>query len=198
MTTVVEQFSVSQGLEPVNLSELVRAVTASVTAAVVPVILEELRGRPMAEASPTQADNWNHPSGASPRSRQQDLPAPESQHVATGLHLHPAAERRAHQSRWDEAVQPGGRGPLGRERPQRGGPQLGHLAYPLTDREWHILHYLPTHLSLVEIASELYVSPNTVKSHAAHIYTKLGAHSRTQAVELASALGLLGPRLSFR
>ena len=44
-----------------------------------------------------------------------------------------------------------------------------------------------------EIADELYLSVNTVKTHMRHLYDKLGAHRRHQAVEQARALGLLAP-----
>ena len=64
---------------------------------------------------------------------------------------------------------------------------------PLSDREIRVLRYLPTHLSTPEIASELSVSPNTVKTHMRNLYAKLGAHRRTEAVESARALGLLAP-----
>jgi LuxR family transcriptional regulator, maltose regulon positive regulatory protein len=49
------------------------------------------------------------------------------------------------------------------------------------------------HLSISEIASELYVSRNTVKTHIRHLYEKLGTHGRGQAVTRARALGLLAP-----
>ena len=63
----------------------------------------------------------------------------------------------------------------------------------LTNGETRVLHYLPTNLSAREIADELYLSVNTVKTHQRHLYEKLGARSRTQAVEQARALGLLAP-----
>jgi LuxR family transcriptional regulator, maltose regulon positive regulatory protein len=63
----------------------------------------------------------------------------------------------------------------------------------LTHGETRVLHYLPTNLSAREIASELYLSVNTVKTHQRHLYQKLGARSRTQAVKQARALGLLAP-----
>jgi LuxR family maltose regulon positive regulatory protein len=56
-----------------------------------------------------------------------------------------------------------------------------------------VLRYLPTHLSRHEIANELYVSPNTVKTHMRHLYAKLGTHRRSEAVQRARALGLLAP-----
>jgi hypothetical protein len=48
-------------------------------------------------------------------------------------------------------------------------------------------------LSAREIAHELYLSTNTVKTHQRHLYRKLDARTRTQAVERARALGLLTP-----
>ena len=53
--------------------------------------------------------------------------------------------------------------------------------------------YLPSNLSAPEIAAELCVSTSTVKTHMRHIYAKLDVHTRTEAVERARALGLLGP-----
>jgi LuxR family transcriptional regulator, maltose regulon positive regulatory protein len=64
---------------------------------------------------------------------------------------------------------------------------------PLSGSEIRVLRYLPTHLSAPEIASELSVSPSTVKTHMRNLYAKLGAHSRADAVESARALGLLAP-----
>jgi LuxR family maltose regulon positive regulatory protein len=63
----------------------------------------------------------------------------------------------------------------------------------LTRCEARVLRYLPTHLSTREIAGELYLSANTVKTHQRHLYQKLGARNRMEAVERASALGLLAP-----
>lgn len=61
----------------------------------------------------------------------------------------------------------------------------------LTTAELRVLHYLPTNLTHEEIATRLYVSRNTTKSHAASIYRKLGVASRSEAVEVARAAGLL-------
>jgi LuxR family transcriptional regulator, maltose regulon positive regulatory protein len=64
---------------------------------------------------------------------------------------------------------------------------------PLSESEIRVLRYLPTNLSVPEIASELYVSPSTVKTHIHHLYAKLGTHRRGEAVARARALGLLAP-----
>jgi LuxR family maltose regulon positive regulatory protein len=65
------------------------------------------------------------------------------------------------------------------------------LREPLSQSEIRVLRYLPTKLSAPEIADQLYVSVNTVKTHMRHLYDKLGAHRRHEAVEQARALGLL-------
>jgi len=62
----------------------------------------------------------------------------------------------------------------------------------LSETELRVLRYLPTNLTAGGIASEISVSVNTVKTHMRSIYMKLDAHSRTQAVEYARDLGLLG------
>jgi LuxR family transcriptional regulator, maltose regulon positive regulatory protein len=61
----------------------------------------------------------------------------------------------------------------------------------LTDTEVRVLHYLPTHLTVQEIARELSRSVDTVKTHVRHLYMKLDAHSRSEAVRRARSLGLL-------
>jgi LuxR family maltose regulon positive regulatory protein len=63
----------------------------------------------------------------------------------------------------------------------------------LSGSEVRVLRYLPTNLTGPEIAGELYVSVNTVKSHMRSLYTKLGTHTRAEAVARARALGLLAP-----
>jgi len=64
-------------------------------------------------------------------------------------------------------------------------------ASALTAAELRLLPMLSTHLSLPEIASELFLSPNTVKSQAVSIYRKLGVSSRSQAVARSRELTLL-------
>jgi LuxR family maltose regulon positive regulatory protein len=67
------------------------------------------------------------------------------------------------------------------------------LREPLSESELRVLRYLPTNLRAPEIAAELFVSLNTIRTHMRHVYTKLGVHSRGDAVERARALGLLAP-----
>ncbi|MBL8548839.1 MAG: response regulator transcription factor [Hyphomonadaceae bacterium] len=61
----------------------------------------------------------------------------------------------------------------------------------LSPRELDVLHALAAGQSNKEIAARLKVSPNTVKTHVAHIYEKLGARRRTEAVARARELALL-------
>lgn len=63
-------------------------------------------------------------------------------------------------------------------------------AYGLTSAELRILSFLPTHLSLQEIADQLFLARSTVKTHVARIYDKLGVPGRSEAVELIEAMGL--------
>lgn len=65
------------------------------------------------------------------------------------------------------------------------------LVEQLTERETAVLRYLPTTLSQRDIAGELYVSANTVKTHCAAIYRKLGVGDRKAAVQTARDLGFL-------
>jgi LuxR family transcriptional regulator, maltose regulon positive regulatory protein len=65
---------------------------------------------------------------------------------------------------------------------------------PLSQSETRVLRYLPTNLTAPEIASQLSVSVHTVRTHMRHVYDKLSAHRRGEAVERARALGLLSPR----
>jgi LuxR family maltose regulon positive regulatory protein len=67
------------------------------------------------------------------------------------------------------------------------------LLDPLSDAALRVARYLPGNLKGPEIAAELCVSPNTVRTHLRHIYAKLNAHSRSEAVTRARQLGLLGP-----
>ena len=69
---------------------------------------------------------------------------------------------------------------------------------PLSRSEIRVLRYLPTNLSQPEIAKELHVSRNTIRTHMTHLYAKLGTHTRAEAVERARSLGLLAPQAQRR
>jgi DNA-binding CsgD family transcriptional regulator len=62
---------------------------------------------------------------------------------------------------------------------------------PLTRREVAVLEQLAAGRSNREIAKALYIAPGTVKAHLNHIFRKLGATSRLQAVARAREAGLL-------
>ncbi|MGE5747861.1 MAG: LuxR C-terminal-related transcriptional regulator [Solirubrobacterales bacterium] len=68
----------------------------------------------------------------------------------------------------------------------------------LSEAELRVIRYLPSNLKAPEIAAELFVSPNTVRTHLRHIYAKLGVHGRGEAVERARGLGLVAPRSRLR
>jgi LuxR family maltose regulon positive regulatory protein len=61
----------------------------------------------------------------------------------------------------------------------------------LTSRELTLLELLPTHLTKAEMGERLYLSVNTVKSNLTVLYRKLGASTRTEAVEAARRAGLI-------
>ena len=65
------------------------------------------------------------------------------------------------------------------------------LLEPLSGREQSVLRFLPTMMSNAEIAGELFVTSNTVKTHLKSIYRKLAVSRRRDAVERARALELL-------
>jgi LuxR family transcriptional regulator, maltose regulon positive regulatory protein len=66
-------------------------------------------------------------------------------------------------------------------------------AEPLSNTELRVLRYLPTNLTSPEIARELSVSPNTVRTHIKNLYAKLGTHGRAETVARARDLGWLAP-----
>jgi LuxR family maltose regulon positive regulatory protein len=65
------------------------------------------------------------------------------------------------------------------------------LVEPLSKRELEVLRFLTTHLPSTEIAKELVISTNTVRSHIKRIYSKLNVHSRGDAIRRAEELELL-------
>jgi LuxR family maltose regulon positive regulatory protein len=77
-------------------------------------------------------------------------------------------------------------------------PPAGTMASPrlnggetLSPRELEVLQHLPSSLSVAELADELCISVNTVRTHLKNIYAKLGVHSRHEAVVLATQRDLI-------
>jgi LuxR family transcriptional regulator, maltose regulon positive regulatory protein len=64
-------------------------------------------------------------------------------------------------------------------------------AKDLTPAELRVVNFLATHLSIPQIAAQIFLSPNTVKTQAQSVYRKLGVSSRRDAVERAREAGLL-------
>jgi LuxR family maltose regulon positive regulatory protein len=127
-----------------------------------------------------------------------DLAEPDGVLLPFLLHPTPLLERHAphcttHASLISEILnrQAGGPPASASEEPQR-------LREPLSGSELRVLRYLPTNLTMQEIANELHVSVNTVKAHARRVYAKLGIHSRSEAVQQARALRLLAPSARSR
>ncbi|HSR30838.1 MAG TPA: LuxR C-terminal-related transcriptional regulator, partial [Anaerolineae bacterium] len=73
--------------------------------------------------------------------------------------------------------------------------QALYLVESLTPRELEVLELLGRHLTNKEIAAELVISPDTVKSHTVSIYRKLDVRRRQQAVARARELGLLSSNM---
>jgi DNA-binding CsgD family transcriptional regulator len=61
----------------------------------------------------------------------------------------------------------------------------------ITPRELEILQLIANGMSTKEIAESLFVSENTVKTHASRLFDKLGANRRTKAVQIGKTLGLI-------
>jgi LuxR family maltose regulon positive regulatory protein len=72
-------------------------------------------------------------------------------------------------------------------------PAVGtvQITEPLSPRELEVLQLLPTGLTAVEMADELFISANTLRSHLKNIYAKLSVHSRQEAVVKAAQLNLI-------
>ena len=76
-------------------------------------------------------------------------------------------------------------------RPRARRPVQQGLIEPLSERELDVLRLLGTDLDGPDIARQLIVSLNTVRTHTNHIYAKLGVNNRRAAVRRARELGLL-------
>jgi LuxR family transcriptional regulator, maltose regulon positive regulatory protein len=107
-----------------------------------------------------------------------------------------ARQRTAHPALIRKIISALGGAPPAARPSEQAAPAAGpseRLPEPLSQAEARVLRFLPTSLSAPEIARELYVSVNTVRTHMRHLYDKLGAHRRLEAVNRARALGLLAP-----
>jgi LuxR family transcriptional regulator, maltose regulon positive regulatory protein len=102
-------------------------------------------------------------------------------HLIANSHLYPRSEHRA-------ALISAGIKVRKRVTPASG---QGKLPDPLTPAEVRVLEKLSQRLTYTEIAAELYLSLNTVKTHVRHAYMKLGATSRSSAIKRAAVLGIL-------
>ncbi len=80
----------------------------------------------------------------------------------------------------------------------RGHARQGEILDSPSDAELGVLQLLMTDLSTRQIAQQLFLSPNTVRSHTRSIYRKLGVNSRENAVARATALGLMDEAQSPR
>lgn len=67
------------------------------------------------------------------------------------------------------------------------------IVEPLSEREIEVLQLIAEGLTNQDIASQLYITLNTVKGHARNLYAKLGVKSRTQAVAKGKSLGIIHP-----
>ena len=134
-------------------------------------------------------------SGAADRALERALDLAEPDGLLLPFLLHPAPgllDRHAQHRTAHAALVAEIQDKLSGTRPSpAGGPRP--LLEALSGSELRVLRYLPTNLTAPEIARELYVSPNTVKTHIKNLYAKLGTHHRAEAVERARALGLLAP-----
>jgi LuxR family maltose regulon positive regulatory protein len=75
----------------------------------------------------------------------------------------------------------------------RQGVEMVRVTQPLTTAEHKVLDLLPTHFTEAQIAEQLFVSRNTVKTHLKSVYRKLGTSSRADAVQRARDIGMLPP-----
>ena len=108
-----------------------------------------------------------------------------------------------HRHRCDHRAAAPGPGRLGRGRPAGDPRVLGRPAAreaasldgldELTPREREVVALIATGLSNDEISRKIYVSPSTVKTHAARAMTKLRARDRAQLVVFAYQAGLVRP-----
>ena len=103
------------------------------------------------------------------------------EHVISNSHLYPRTKQLT-------ALIAAG---LGARRRTAAASRRGELPDPLTAAEIRVLEKLAERLTYAEMAAELYLSLNTVKTHLRRTYMKLGVTSRSAAVKRATSLGIL-------
>jgi LuxR family transcriptional regulator, maltose regulon positive regulatory protein len=142
------------------------------------------------------ADDALGDTGASSRALERALDLAEPDGLLLPFMLHPTPDllerhsrlRSTHSSLISEIMNLlAGRTPAAR--PEHAEPPQE----PLSESELRVLRYLPTNLRSPEIAAELFVSHNTIRTHMRNVYAKLGVHTRADAVKRARELGLLSP-----
>jgi LuxR family maltose regulon positive regulatory protein len=134
--------------------------------------------------------------GAASRALENALDAAEPDGVLLPFLLHPAPDllkrqlrlRTSHAALISEILNL-----LSGQAPAAKRDNVEPLRESLSESELRVLRYLPTNLRAPEIAGELFVSLNTIRTHQRHLYTKLGVHSRADAVKRGRDLGLLSP-----
>jgi LuxR family maltose regulon positive regulatory protein len=142
------------------------------------------------------ADDALGDTGASSRALEQALELAEPDGLLLPFLLHPAPDlldrhrrfRTSHASLISEILNL-----LSGHTPAARPEDVEPLQEPLSQSELRVLRYLPTNLRAPEIAGELFVSLNTIRTHLRSVYAKLGVHSRGDAVTRARELGLLSP-----
>jgi LuxR family maltose regulon positive regulatory protein len=113
-------------------------------------------------------------------------------HPVPGLLEHHARHATAHAALIAEILSLlAGMSPPGAGRPAAPLRQPPSPREPLNEAETRVLRYLPTSLTVAEIAGQLSLSENTIRTHMCHLYDKLDAHRRHEVVDRARALGLL-------
>lgn len=73
-----------------------------------------------------------------------------------------------------------------------------HVRGSLTARELQVMQLIAEGVSNQAIAEQLFISPHTVRNHVQRIITKLGVHSKLEAVAVATRVGLVRPPEPFR
>jgi len=168
-------------------SQVVRRIVTSHHAPPVPVLIEALLLT--AEIAATQGKETAAVEAATTAvqlaaAEQMVLPfIPAGPRLHGLLHRHPALI-----SLWPAPLDDAP-GPWARELPAD--REHKQLAETLTEREISILNWLTTTMTMAEIAAELYVSTNTVKTHVAAVYRKLEATNRREAIVRGRQLHLI-------